>query len=584
MSASATASRLAPSAWTPRVRLLGFLAAVAAPLLLNEPLPPLISHPAQIAAVFGWGLLLLLVPAPPPARRAWSAAAPLLGALAVVALGCALSIAGGACPAPTGIATLGILALAAVVALHGASWGARDPRSVVAAFAIALVAAALCGVVIAVVQIFDVERRTDAFIAFATAKDRASGNVGQPNQFADTLLWALVALVALAQRKRGAAATAAFALAAPLILFAIVLTGSRTALVGMLLLALWGLFDRGLRRTSRGALMALPLAAAALQAALPALARAFGASVAPLSHGTDATAFRGVIWSDSLTLIAQQPGLGVGWAQYNFAWTLTPFAARPAGLVDNAHDLPLQLAAELGVPAAALVMGLLAWAGWRTWRGLRRLPGTTGVQARAAAMVVGVIALHSLLEYPLWFAYLLLPAAWAWGLALGVAGRPEAAAGAGATTVWRAWRALGLLMMVAGASAWLDYRNIVELYRTWPDDSSFEQRLRNARQSPLFAPLGDYVAATRPAPPAQALPEVVRTSHRLVNGWLLQYWAHLLHVQGQADKARYLAARLRELGGDEARAWFAPCDDPAVAVKPWQCAPPTQAWSWRDFR
>ncbi|MEP6501973.1 MAG: Wzy polymerase domain-containing protein [Betaproteobacteria bacterium] len=588
MSAPAMASRLAPSAWSSPVRLLAFLVAVAGPLLLNQPLPPVFSHPAQIAAVFGWGLVLLLVPGPAPQRRTLRAIAPLLGALAVVASGCALSMACGGCPASTGVATLGLLALAAAVALHGASWGARRPLAVSTAFNGALVFAALCGVVMAIVQVFDVHRRTDTFIAFAPSPDRAAGNLGQPNQFADTLLWALAALVALAEpARRSRGATAAFAVATLLILFATVLTGSRTALVGVLLLALWGLLDGSLRRASRVALVALPFAAAAMMAGLPALTHAFGGSVAPLSHGADPTSFRGLIWSDTLALIAQQPWLGVGWAQYNFAWSLTPFAARPAGLVANAHDLPLQLAVELGVPAAVLVMGLLAGAAWLTWQRLRRLPGTTGVQARAAAMVVLVIGLHSLLEYPLWFAYLLLPASWAWGLALGVAGeagRPVADCDDGAPTAPRAWRVLGLSMMVAGASAWLDYRNIVELYRTWPADPTFEQRIVNSQQSPLFAPLGDYVAATRPAPPAQALPDVMRTSHLLINGWLLQAWAHLLHVQGQADKARYLAARLREFDGAEAKSWFAPCNDAAIGMKPWQCEPPAQAWSWRDFR
>ena len=33
--------------------------------------------------------------------------------------------------------------------------------------------------------------------------------------------------------------------------------------------------------------------------------------------------------------------------------------------------------------------------------------------------MVLMIGLHSLLEYPLWYAYFLLPAAWAWGFALG---------------------------------------------------------------------------------------------------------------------------------------------------------------------
>ncbi|HRD98830.1 MAG TPA: Wzy polymerase domain-containing protein, partial [Rubrivivax sp.] len=53
------------------------------------------------------------------------------------------------------------------------------------------------------------------------------------------------------------------------------------------------------------------------------------------------------------------------------------------------------------------------------WR--RAGPGTAGrsVAGRTAFAMVLLIGLHSLLEYPLWYAYFLLPAAWAWGFALG---------------------------------------------------------------------------------------------------------------------------------------------------------------------
>ena len=41
-----------------------------------------------------------------------------------------------------------------------------------------------------------------------------------------------------------------------------------------------------------------------------------------------------------------------------------------------------------------------------------------GVAQRSAFVMVLLMALHSQLEYPLWYAYFLLPCAWAWGFAL----------------------------------------------------------------------------------------------------------------------------------------------------------------------
>ena len=80
-------------------------------------------------------------------------------------------------------------------------------------------------------------------------------------------------------------------------------------------------------------------------------------------------------------MIRQQPWLGVGWGEFNFAWTLTPFPHRPTAFFDHTHDLPLQLVVELGVPLALLVLGcMLVGAGrWamRARLDARRAPPAT---------------------------------------------------------------------------------------------------------------------------------------------------------------------------------------------------------------
>ena len=78
-------------------------------------------------------------------------------------------------------------------------------------------------------------------------------------------------------------------------------------------------------------------------------------------------------------MIAQQPWTGVGFGEFNFAWTLTPFPDRPMAFFDHTHNLPLQLAVELGLPLAALV---LAAAGWPLWRRLRNALGPRRTRRR----------------------------------------------------------------------------------------------------------------------------------------------------------------------------------------------------------
>ena len=76
-----------------------------------------------------------------------------------------------------------------------------------------------------------------------------------------------------------------------------------------------------------------------------------------------------------------------------------PYAGpRFCEIMGNAHNLPLHLAAELGLPLALLVcatlLGLVLRA--RPWR-------ETDATRQLGWSVLAVIAVHSLLEYPLWY-------------------------------------------------------------------------------------------------------------------------------------------------------------------------------------
>ena len=204
----------------------------------------------------------------------------------------------------------------------------------------------------------------------------------------------------------------------------VTLSGSRTGLVGIAVLALWGVLDGRLSRFSRGLLLAAPLLCAAswgLAAWWASLhsAHAIGAA-ARIGEG-DLSASRFAIWRDTLALIRAHPWLGVGFGEFNFAWSLTPFPQRPVAFFDHTHNLPLQLAVELGVPLALAVLALLALALWQAWRRSLAVAGETGAALRAAFVMVLLMALHSQLEYPLWYAHFLLPTALVWGLCLGAA-------------------------------------------------------------------------------------------------------------------------------------------------------------------
>jgi hypothetical protein len=117
------------------------------------------------------------------------------------------------------------------------------------------------------------------------------------------------------------------------------------------------------------------------------------------SDGGEACASRKVLWSNVLYLIAQKPWFGWGWGELDYAHFMTLYPGeRFCDMLDNAHNLPLHLAVELGVPVSALVCGGLLWLIMRARPWAEHDP-----KHCLAWGVLAVIALHSLLEYPLWY-------------------------------------------------------------------------------------------------------------------------------------------------------------------------------------
>ena len=110
-------------------------------------------------------------------------------------------------------------------------------------------------------------------------------------------------------------------------------------------------------------------------------------------------ASRRVLWSNVLHLIAQKPWFGWGWGELDYAHFITLYPnERFCDILDNAHNLPLHLAVELGLPAALVFCSGVVWWVWRNkpW-------AEQNATRQMAWAVLAVIALHSLLEYPLWY-------------------------------------------------------------------------------------------------------------------------------------------------------------------------------------
>ncbi len=489
-------------------------------------------------------------------------------------------------PPELALSAAAVTLLAASVLMAGA---ALMPSPLLwTAFFVAWLVAGFSGVLTGVLQVFAPDAVDGTWIARTSIPGRAVGNLRQPNHLATLLLWSAAAVVPLLEMlalRRHVAIKATLCALFAAMLFGIVLTGSRTGLVGVGMLVAWGLLDRRLSRTARGLLLASPLICAASWMLLGWLSSALDAgavgAATRLGESQDYSSGRWSIWRDTLTLIAQHPWFGVGFGEFNFAWTLTPFPDRNPQFFDHTHNLPLHLAVELGIPLALLVLGLLVWGLWQAFDRSRRVEGSDGVARRAAFVMVLLMALHSQLEYPLWYAYFLLPTAFAWGLCLSDPA-PNDAAPERRGAPWMA--VAGVVMIVAAAVTVWDYRKVVAIFSP-PIDSTetLADRIVEGRHSWFFAHHADYALVTT-IDGAGTLPGVFeRAPHFLLDTRLMMAWANGLAAQGDIERARYLAERLREFRNPNSKEFFAPCDDAAVIDKPFQCTPPTREFTWRDF-
>ena len=582
--------------------------AATAPALLAYNLAPSPTFLNQALALGLWGAFVALSPSPGAGRSIWA----LLLVLGSMALSVAWSWAPGGLPASLALSGLGLLAAAAVLLAGGA--GARASSSAQDMFVLFCAAWVLAGVLnagVAAVQVFAPSWTDGDWIASSSIPGRAVGNLRQPNHLSSLLLWAAIAVVALAELRR-----IGWRLAAPLLalmVFGVVLSASRTGLLSVLLLALWGLADRRLARSTRALLLVAPLLYAAAWVGMAqwagAASHSFGGA-ARLAE-SDISGSRFGIWANTLALIRAQPLGGVGWGEFNFVWSLTPFPSRPTAFFDHTHNLPLQLAVELGLPLATLVLALLLWALWRAARAAWATPAGLGAAQRCALMMVLMIGLHSLLEYPLWYAYFLLPTAWAWGFALGGDGAASVTAGAAASVSSSVGNSVGSsdtrssaltlagAALVAGAvySVW-DYQRVALIFSAPDGAAPLVERIAQGQRSLFFAHHADYAAVTSNPAPADDIAAFDRATHYLLDSRLMTAWARHLAARGEIDAARHVAARLREFGRDEADDFFSVCVDEvavraaapvnpgsfaAAASAPFQCELPVRAPGWREF-
>ncbi|CAN7649204.1 PglL family O-oligosaccharyltransferase [Variovorax paradoxus] len=540
--------------------------AVRAGLVAFPFLCPLVAGPS----VQAWQLLatwvclaamLLAIPSAMPARGIWA----WLGAGAAAVVLFSSPHAGAAAWLPPVV----VLAAMAAAACVGAGMVRGGPGTS-GVLAVGVLVAGLVSAVLGLLQYYGL---AEPLVPWTTtpALGQAYGNLRQRNQFATLISMALVAALWIYAAQPSARIRRWLVAAALLLLVAAAASTSRTGLLQ--LLSIVGVAAFIARRERRGAapdgaagappfslppplvLLAMVPVYFAIAWLLPQLAAGeVEGMMQRLQEGAPGDHTRMILWRNVLSLIAAHPLAGWGWGELAFAHYSTLYdGPRFPEILDNAHNLPLHLAVEMGIPVSVLVCGGFLW------MVLAAGPWRERDSARLMAWgMLGAIALHSLLEYPLWYG----PFQLVFGLCLGMLW--PARGGGGPASMrerlkkkarWLAPPVLSsvaaaMLMAVVGYATW-DYIRISQIYLARDERlPAYEDgTLAKARKSWLFARQVDFAELTLTAitqDNAAAMHSLAeRTLHFSPEPRVIVKLIESAELMGRGEEAREQAERFR---------------------------------------
>ncbi len=380
--------------------------------------------------------------------------------------------------------------------------------------------AAVASSIVAILQYFTND--VSAFIYADSPAREAYAYLRQRNQFASLTAMGWLSLLVLSQcspSQHARSLTIAAGILAMTLALANALTGSRTGALQWVAIAfLMYLWRARFRRETQALALFGSLVYLVFVILSPWIASAVNhPAVGFLSRLNDPGTFsRFALWSNVLELIAQKPWLGWGWRGLAYAHYSTEFSGvRFMEMLDNAHNLPLHLAVELGLPVALAFCGLVGWLVWRNkpWQ-------ETRADRQLAWGILLVIGIHSLVEYPLWYGPFFMTAL----ICIGIL----------SADTWRNWlftlakyaqrainigiKAFALLLLIGTSFAAFDYHRVSQIYHQ-PEARSrwyVDDPLGAAKKSVLFQSHAMFAELVITPLSGESAPRVLALSDALV--------------------------------------------------------------------
>jgi len=272
-------------------------------------------------------------------------------------------------------------------------------------FAMLLVLGGLCSIVVALGQVLDVWDNV-MWVVHMPVLRRPGGNLGQPNQLATLILFSIASIVYLFE-SRWLRTFTALPVAAVL-LFGLALTESRSGALGLSLMAAWWFLKRrriGFALSSRAVGLWLVYFACCFWfwPTFFNFIQEGGWSDAVAVQVNTSAGTRLVVWPQLWVAVLQRPWFGWGLGEVSTAHNAVLHAYMESEPFTYAHNIVLDMAVGMGLPLTFLLVGaVVAW----LWRRVRAANDLVSWYCLAIALPFGV---HSMLEFPFAYAYLLFP-------------------------------------------------------------------------------------------------------------------------------------------------------------------------------
>lgn len=308
--------------------------------------------------------------------------------------------------------------------------------------------------ILALVQSLDVWTTSD-WIARTPAFRRPGGNLAQPNQMATVTLMGVVSLLYLRAVDRLSAVVCI--LAAAILCIGLATTESRTGLLSLAALSVWALlYGRASLRISIGAVLAFSALVYLAYGLWPGAIQHFHdpAGGGPRAVVDTAPGMRLIVWPQLLEAVSDRPWFGWGLRQTSVALTSVVHRYATSEPYTYAHNIVLDLLIGVGAPIA---FGLLAAA--VSWLWHRRAARTEMLGWYCLALLIPVLV-HSMLEFPHAYSYVLAPTM----IALGILDARYGKVAAHRAPMYAAAAALALVNAL-GVMSVIEYVQVEEDFR-----------------------------------------------------------------------------------------------------------------------